>query len=769
MSKKHLLLSIAGLVAILSTSPCHSSASSSSSAQIITSEFEFAPQVFGRYAASNLDEEMPSLAQLYQDAVERKKHIDTLFSFISTHGMTKPTKELTKGLVGFFQDMRRAGGFTQKLPDDLMLMSIFKGDFAVERDMMTYYVKALETLAANPTQEHIEELYAQTVYTTRLNLQSLTERMFIDLHLKFPRAFKHEKRDGVVSKAIFMDELHQALSKMSLTDLACATFCAEMGKNNSDLHERDTPEITAQTRGLLALNNLNADGIIFDLNSLSFYLNVERALLAACASLHFEPEKYGFKKRIETHKDRFVLSALLAHHKKGLLNDAVERLYKDTELALIKRNKDKLFKSILSDTANQVLATMLSRLGVGPAKAAAASPSKPTTRGPARRKHIAKKPKRTPAPIQDEVSLLEPPLSPLLFEREDIDVDTRPEEAEVHDEAELAQVADAEQDAGLAQATAADEGEEVETSAQETESSSSSAPRITRLIPDLNSYTYKRDTAWTPEANIASYVFDGTKFQMPGTFFDLEQLRLIKELTHHKPGQEKLPNLASSHLRFHYEVEGASGTLDFIGRALYLSGGHRFRDDEPYRTRARIQNAFHNVLSAPERRAFLEESGDARWKRITRKTTQILNNSVATGPWGVNCADSEGILLVDLARQLPHYLADLAARESGPLQIKGVVLGVSTYRDPCWRCRNLLQGWQWGLENALTVAVQERGLPITVEKELPTLVYGFGEIQPDSRDFFPPRMSQEETVLSPAGATDYPGATHKLRLVAMRR
>ncbi|MBA4119036.1 MAG: hypothetical protein C0514_09130, partial [Candidatus Puniceispirillum sp.] len=103
-----------------------------------------------------------------------------------------------------------------------------------------------------------------------------------------------------------------------------------------------------------------------------------------------------------------------------------------------------------------------------------------------------------------------------------------------------------------------------------------------------------------------------------------------------------------------------------------------------------------------------------------------------------------------------------------PLHIQGVVLGVSTYRDPCWRCRNLLQGWQWGLENALTVVVQERALPVTVARDLPTLVYGFGEIKPNSHDFCPPQVTSEETVLAPATRHQDPGNTHKLRLVSMR-
>ncbi|MCA0369860.1 MAG: hypothetical protein LCH26_01995 [Proteobacteria bacterium] len=756
MTTKHLFLSMAlcaGLNLANASSTSGSSANNSPS-------FEYETQVFGRFATSNLDEEMPSLAQLYQDAVERKKHIDGLFSFVSTHGMTKPTKDLTKGLVTFHQNTRFAGGITQSLPDDLMLISIFKGDFAVERDMMTYYVKALERLAANPTQEHIEELYAQTVYTTRLNLQSLVDRIFTALHLKYPSVFKHEMRSDMVSKAIFKDELHTALDQMSLADLACTNFCAKMGRDNTELYTRDTPEITAQTRDLLALRTLNEDGIIFDLNSLSFYLNLERALLAACASLHFEPEKYGFQQPIETHKDRFVLSALLSHHNKGLLSDALNRRYTPAELALIQRNKDKLLRSTLTDTARGVLTTMLARLGVGPAKTTPTPPSKPTTqgtprpkpttRGPARKKHIVKKPSRASKPIQDEA-----PLSPLLFERKDIDVDTRLEEA------------DQEEEPTLEEKTS--QGQEVEILPEETNTPcSSQAPRVTRVIPDLSSYTYKRDIAWTPEINTASYTFNGASFKMPGKFFGLKKLRRIKELTHHKPEDEKLPNLASFHMRFHYEVDGAFQALDFLGSALYLSGGYRFHPNESYRTQAYVQNAFHDVLSAPERRAFLSKNTDDRRQLLASKTTQLLHSSVATGPWNNNCLDSECILLIDLARQLPQYLANLAASEATPLHIQGVVLGVSTYRDPCWRCRNLLQGWQWGIENALTVAVQDQALPMTVAQSLPTIVYGFGEIEPESGDFFPPRMRQEETVLSTAGKADYPGSTHKLRLVSMR-
>jgi len=250
--------------------------------------------------------------------------------------------------------------------------------------------------------------------------------------------------------------------------------------------------------------------------------------------------------------------------------------------------------------------------------------------------------------------------------------------------------------------------------------------------------------------------------------FPLEQLLHVKELTGHKPGQAKLPNLASGHLRFHYTVGGADKSYDFVPQNLYLSGGNRFANDNTYRKNAHIHNAYHNVLSHTDRKAFLSEGRDARWERITHTATHALDTHVAKGPWTINCADSEGILLLDVTKHLPRYLGQLAALEGAPLHIRATVLGVSTYRDPCWRCRNLLQGWQWGLENALTVAAQENALPITVARDLPTLVYGFGEIKPDSHDFFPPHVTNEETVLTSATKQQDPGSTHKLRLVSMR-
>ncbi|MCA0371070.1 MAG: hypothetical protein LCH26_08210 [Proteobacteria bacterium] len=743
MPKKYLLLTLLTCANLAFSTATFSSAESSSASG--SDAFAFHDQVFKRFSASNLDEEMPSLAQIYQDACARKTHIDGLFEFLKTHGLSKPAKDLFCDQIKYFKFIINENGFTQNLSDDIYLMAFLKGDYAIERDLMTYFVQALEKIASAPaSQEHIEELYAQTVYLTRLNLQSLGERIFTELHRRYPDVFKYQSHGGSKKMLVSSKDYESIVPLLTPEEEALMAFCTTLSANKT-LHETDTTLITQQTRALFGASEISSSSIIFDLNALSFYLNVERALLAACSSLQFEPEKFGFHKKVETHKDRFVLSAIMDYHKKGLFADFGTRTYEAKDLAFLKRNKEKLMLSILNDTAQGPVSTMLAKLGVQqrPQKKPKPTPTRRTSKtgrkGPQVDEWDALL--QTTAPTQDNT-----PGALLLLDREDIDVDLTPIEAELAQES--------------------DQGPEIN---PDQRTSSSILEPLTRVVPRFDDYTYKRNTAWTQHPNTAQYTFRGKDFNMTGTFFDLEELRRIKELTHHKPDSAKLPNLASAQLRFHFTVAGEENVHDITSEAFYLSGGNRFFV-KGFRSMGQpVHNAYHHVLTPRDQWAFRHENPEARWFRISSKTTHALDTHVAKGPWRINCADSEGILLLDLARKMPQYLTELATTAGAPLQIQGVVLGVSTYRDPCWRCRNLLQGWQWGLENALSVAVQDQALPITVSPNLPTVVFGFGEIEPDSRDFFPPRMSQEETVLSPAGESDYASNTHKLRLVAMRR
>lgn len=736
MAKKYLLLSIATLAVIFTATPSFSSSSSSSEA----ASFEFERFVFQRYAASNIDDDMPSLAQLYQDAVARKSHLDGFFDFIKTHGLTKTTKDLTQGLVDHFQKLRVRTAATKKLPDDILAMSLLKNDFAVERDLMTYYVKALGKLAANPTQEHIEELYAQTVYTTRLNLQSLGDRVFGELANRYPTAFDMKMMNGRQTKSMSSRAYQHIEAALTSEEKAYIAFITYLGKPDSTLHHHDTVTITKHLRDLLNLPTVTSSATIFDINSLSFYLNVERALLAACDTLQFEPEKYGFHRAPDVQNKRFALSALMNYHQKGLLNGIVSKDIAPKEMQFLKRNKDKLLGSILTDVAKGPIADMLARLGVTHVSSSKTASKKPVK---------SKKGRRQTAHDAPEPTLFEAPVSPLLFERDEIDVDT---------------TQDLEMQEDLHEITPSleEEGEVLQ---------GSSAPvALTRLIPHLDDYAYQRNIAWTPQTNTATYTFNGAPFEMQGTFFDRAQLLRIKELTRHKPDSPKLPNLASGHLRFHYRVGEDARIRDFMPNALYLSGGRRFPFEDTYHVDAHIKNAYHNVLTPSEQHAFRRtQDTQERWSLLSKRMTQHLNKRVARGPWGVNCADSEGNLLLDLEASLPHYLRELSETAMDPLHIEGVVLGVSTYRDPCWRCRNLLQGFQQGLENALGVTIQGQNLPITLASNLPSLVFGFGEIAPESRDFFPPRTLFEDVRLEAAGDDADPRQIHKLRLVKMQR
>jgi len=744
----------------------NASSSSGSSANNSPS-FEYQDQVFKRYAASNLDESLPSLAQLYQDAKVRKTHLDGLFSFLETHKLTQPTMDLFKDVVTFRHTSEECDRLKNGPPDDVIVLALLKDDYAIERDLMTYFVNALEAMVVTPpTQAQMEELYTQTIFTTRLNLQGLGDSVFEILRQKYPECFFYHSNNGVRSKAVDMTIFDIMQGALNEEEQALFRFTKDLSPAQGTLHATDTVKIAQHARTLFGATEITNPAIIFDLNSLSFYLNLERALLAACASLRFEPCKYGFQHKDErSGKDRFVLSALLDYHRRGLLTNAGSRDYSPAELSLLKRSKDKLFAFMLKDEAHAPINTMLARLGItrsppertnassiptteeSISKKTKASGKKKKGKGPSKQKKTRSRASMS-ATLTVKVSA---PARPLLLECDENDVDQS-----------LPLI-------GPAQAEASwDEEDNTSFLSVLVAGTSQSSTHVARYVPHLDDYLFKRNIAWTQHINRATYTFKETTFDMDGTFFPREQLLRVKELTGHKPGQAKLPNLASAHLRFHYTVGGIDKSYDFVPQERYLSGGFRFARNEPYRTTAHIQNAYHNALSPQDQRAFLMESPIARSQRIAQVTTRALDHHVAKGPWNINSADSEGILLLDLTKHLPRYLGQLAALEDAPLHIQGVVLGVSTYRDPCWRCRNLLQGWQWGLENALTVAIQDQALPITVAPNLPTIVYGFGEIKPDSRDFFPPPMIQKKTVLSTAGESDYASNTHKLRLVSMR-
>ncbi|MCA0371071.1 MAG: hypothetical protein LCH26_08215, partial [Proteobacteria bacterium] len=381
MTTKHLFLSMA-LCAGLNLA--NASSSSGSSANNSPS-FEYQDQVFKRYAASNLDESLPSLAQLYQDAKSRKTHLDSLFSYLETHKTTEPTLNLFHGIISYSQYLRQRHCPTQEVPQDIHLLSFFKNDYAVERDLMTYFVNALEKMATTPpTQARIEELYAQTVQTTRLNLQSLSNRIFDALSRRHPLVFQHEVIFGDHMKITDDVLLEKIKGNFSEEERAFFKFTKELGSGRIDMFEVDTVEITRHLRDLFKIKNITFDDVCFDLNSLSFYLNLERALLAASSSLRFEPHKFGFDKGPSALKDRFILSALQDYHQKGLLSNMGSRFYNATELALLRRSKDKLLALMLKDEASQAIDTMLAKLGAG-------LPSAALEGAPASNKTTAKK------------------------------------------------------------------------------------------------------------------------------------------------------------------------------------------------------------------------------------------------------------------------------------------------------------------------------------------------------------------------------------------
>ena len=277
----------------------------------------------------------------------------------------------------------------------------------------------------------------------------------------------------------------------------------------------------------------------------------------------------------------------------------------------------------------------------------------------------------------------------------------------------------------------------------------------------MDDYTYKRCTSTAPNG---SYLFSGQVFEMPGMHFDVNTLREIKKITHHDPERASLQNLASYQLRFHFQHEdGSHDLVDFVSPYQYLSGGRRLGSQ--YRQEHHIKMAFHDYFTPAQAKISLTEKQEENREFLLNILSAQVNEHVVQGPWHHNCVDSEALMLIDIQKEMPTILQKMAPAMGEKITLLGAVLGASSYHDPCWRCRNLFQGWQWGLRDTITHWKDAYHLPITLSPDFSTIVFGFGEVAPQSVDFFPPRASVQTTL----GTSNVDAKRHKLTIVSLKK
>lgn len=181
---------------------------------------------------------------------------------------------------------------------------------------------------------------------------------------------------------------------------------------------------------------------------------------------------------------------------------------------------------------------------------------------------------------------------------------------------------------------------------------------------------------------------------------------LCKQKGHHNI---RLPNIAGFFITFHILKEGESIEYTFYDNDIYLSGAQTFQKDDAFQLTNHIKLAYHDALTQEEQGAYWKTE-EIRQLFLKVKMLDKIFNNLVQGRWLFNALDSEPLLLLDLQKtKLLTYLNSLSSFYSD-FEIQGAVIGISSLYECCFRCRNLLQGFQWKLESTLRTLIEEMKL-----------------------------------------------------------
>ena len=720
-----------------------SNAPEAGEAPVKTQTFAYEKEIFSLHMTSNVDQDTPSLAGLYQDALARKTHLDALFNHVRANKFNKVKNNALIEHVNYRHKILSNFGFSDR-PQDLRIIHLLKIEYVVERDLVDCFLQILERFAQTPpSQKQIQEFYQQVAYACRMNLSSLQANLFHELAYTYPKFYwlgqdgESQYQDGDFT-AYHNDE-----------DRAYADLLKQF-PNGANTETLDTIAITKIARhGMHPLVTFTKPDIILELNSLFFYLNIERALLSACPDLVFNPADYAFRKDLVSQNNTFALSRIADYHRQGTFY-ALMKATKPVErqFPTYLKMKDRLLESTLNNRAQEPIDFFLNKLfPVEPIKkiqTPRAIKSKPAQTNPP--KSTNTRPKKL-VQAEEEITGTKAPKGIDLL-------DLRSLQDAFHEDDYLATPEELEEIDNL-----------IEMAASSTPTATPTVLSITPYRPrvHVDSYAYKRCVSTSTNG---SYLFMDQPFSMIGSFFEVDTLRQIKFLTHHEPDNLNIQNLSSYQLRFHFQHEdGKHNFVDFTSKHQYLSGGRRM--DAANRHAYRLKMAFHDYLTPVQAKSYLLKEKIEKRPFLLSNLSNQLNECAVQGPWHHNCADSEALMILDLQKQMPAFLKEFAPSTGEKITLLGAVLGASSYHDVCWRCRNLFQGWQWGLDDTITHWKDAYHLPITLSPDFSTIVFGFGEVAPQAHNFFPSKPSTQMTILGTSKTQ--PKERHKLKIVSLNK
>lgn len=276
------------------------------------------------------------------------------------------------------------------------------------------------------------------------------------------------------------------------------------------------------------------------------------------------------------------------------------------------------------------------------------------------------------------------------------------------------------------------------------------------IFRSANAWNLRDITLDIEHHHSTNYVFNNQLFKP--TFFESSHkfirpgmLQHIKEKIHASPKTDKLPNIAVGFLTLHYDENGISKHMLINLEERYLSGGKFFgtRDLE-FKKLKRIVNAMQDMLDESEKKEIYKLPVTKKGLALGKAMETKLRQQIIGGPWKNNCVDSEAILLLRLVQRLPAILDQI--HEVSDINITGLVLGISSYRDACLKCQQLIQGFQWAAKDLLQSSLSER---MRIDDAFGTLAISYGQVRPQTL------CHEEEPVFLKDDAVLAPG-NHKL-------
>lgn len=718
----------------------------------------------------HIGENTPSLEDILSQAENRQKDLDAFFQIVRDEGISERVQNLVSENVKHITQQ----GISQRLGS----FALIKLDFCPEKELVSYFVECLRKFQAeSPEIHHVQALYDEAVHIVRKNLNSLKNYAYLHLSQKYPTYFYRIDGQKAMKEQKFVNDILPLLSQ-DCEDLVYFTFFHRY--KNMDLESFDSVQVMDIVGLFLENQKVQNPNVIQEINSIQLYLNIERALLAYCPDLTFKGPKRNLS---------YILEDLNQAHACPILKKALSNPIMNQETLKrfgTKKFQEKLLGSSLNaqkeqNRLDQFLKKTFFTSDSGkspsdkndwlegsfpqskkPKKSSKKSKSKnkskkkkASNQGTKKSKNSLPHNKKDDAPSSRQVPLQGAAFPQNIHKSFSVEGKRNKGNDETNDEEDFvidlkAPVEFRPSPLGQKGIIApshdiADRWDDEEASGfiqvKKKNRQKKEAPETSRdaykTSLKYDDYAYKRHMTTQQESG---YVFKGVKYGFPAyDGSNIPLLKSLKKMIHHSPNSQHLPNTTSYVLNLHFKGQNSSQSevARFTGHNLYLSGGHYFDEqDFSFKEKHGILCGPNDYLTASEQDTFFNKDISVRGVYLGKALEKQVREKIVLGGWKNNCHHSEALMLLDLNDQILDYLQDLHKKYAS-FTLEGVCLQVQNHYDTCWRCRNLIQGWQQALEHRIQYLSETFfNKSVGVATDFRTFVEVVSNKAPETPDYF---------------------------------